>query len=627
MKKIFSLPSLGKSSCKTQNITKFYGYDTTNIKDGMLLDCENVTVLSSGALSSLPTHKKLDIDTSFYSSPEGVYTFYEDYDGDYEIPVDLDWISENICPERAFRYESWQKKASRIMVKEIGKPPKTEDGYREIVSAFFDGKNTFVFYTAEYNILDERRKVWRYEVGDGEVWQFESGTDDAGGFVRVCRLTQIYFDVIDENGKVTTMLVDGKIRKIEDIEDETYQYGTLISEDGRIFKYASYDYAPDLGEHYPIYFDNAYEDLFPILETFSPRTEIKVEPKRLVRYRNRINHVGDDYMDEGEKILVLPDMRLIKNKNGEWLLHEDANGNMPEMNAAVQQFDRLYGFWENTVYVSSKGDCTDYSFSEEENETPSSAWSMVTTDTGGFTAIAAFDGKVAVFTQSSMLVIKGNELPFSLSQEADCGCYSQEAVAVCDGVLYFVSKNGIMSYGKNTLKCISYTFENEIDYSKVRLANINGAIVAALNDSQNVRIYEPSSGQWSFLSVSGENILLTERDLIVSNGGVSSIYKAFDEFGEFSFKVALGNVGRRRIKSITVTANVGVDSELCLYDRKGRVLMNISPENGGMMSRTCYPRGVYFDHGELAFSGSGDVKLYGIFIEYESIFNVSANIG
>ena len=261
-----------------------------------------------------------------------------------------------------------------------------------------------------------------------------------------------------------------------------------------------------------------------------------------------------------------------------------------------------------------------------EQDPLADGWMMVTTDVGGFTAIAAFDGKVAVFTQNSMLTIKGNELPFTLSQEADCGCYSQEAVAVCEGTLYFVSKNGIMSYSKNTLKCISRTFEKGIDYSKVKLAESNGAIIAAMNDGKKVRIYEPSSGQWSALSVCGDNILVTSRELIAPSGEYSGVYKISDMFGDFSFKVALKNIGRRRIKSITVTASVGVDSELILVDKQGIGLMNLSAPNGGIVSRTCYPRGVYFDHGILSFEGNGDVRLYGIFIEYENIHNVSCNV-
>ena len=327
-------------------------------------------------------------------------------------------------------------------------------------------------------------------------------------------------------------------------------------------------------------------------------------------------------MSEGEKILVLPDMKLLqKDEYGMWSLHKEPCSSMPDIKAAVQQFDRFYGICDNMTYVSVKGNCTDFTLPEQSPE--ADGWSMVTNDEGGFTAIAAFDGKVAVFTQNDLITLKGNELPFTLSYDADCGCYSQDAVAVCEGVLYFASRNGIMSYSKNTLKCISRSFEKGIDYSKVRLANVNGAIAVALNNGENVRIYEPASGQWSLLSVGGKNVFVTGTNLIVPNGEYSSLYKMTDSYGEFSFKVALENIGRRRIKSVTVTAEVGEGARLSLSDGKGGELFSISSSDGDTVSRTYYPRGAYFDYGELSFDGKGNVKLYGIFIEYECIRNVS----
>ena len=624
MKKRMSAAAISPAAKKALEITKFYGLDRGKIADGILLDAKNVTVLSSGALCSVLREREVDVTSCARPSIEGVYTFCEDNDPEYETLSSAEWVYENVCPESVMAYEKWQTYESRVMIKDIGMPPKTESGYRDVLSAFSDGKRTFVFYTARYNMLDQRRYGEYEAVGNGLIWTFITETSgDYAGSVKVYLLSQLFLDVIDESGNVTTTLVDAMLDLKKTITATKYLHSTLISEDKVTFKYASADYLPSLGGSYKMYFDYVYADYYLVLGDYNYKASAEFSEKSMVRYCNLLSGT-DAFSSAGDKMLILPEMRLLTYSGGAWSLSEDASDTMPTMSAAVQQFDRLYGIYGSTLYASVKGDCTDFTLAEE-NEPASGGWKTVTTDVGGFTAIAALDGKVAVFTSKSMLTVRGTELPFTLSYVADCGCFSMDALTVCDGALYFISDKGVMRYSGSSLSRISDPLPRGTDYSMASLTVADGVLVMALGDVGELWFYEPSSKQWSRLSLCGDSLAFAGESVIVSGEG-TKVYQLFDEFGEFSFKLGLKNGGRRRVKSVTLTADVGVGSELCLCDKNGGTLMSVYCPEHSPVSRTYHPRGIYIDHGELSFSGCGDVTLYEVRIEYAGVKNMAGKI-
>ena len=67
---------LAKGDEKALEIFEFSGICDSMRKNGMLLDCENVHVLSGGALASLLAAKKIDSAQTPLPSIAGVYTYY-----------------------------------------------------------------------------------------------------------------------------------------------------------------------------------------------------------------------------------------------------------------------------------------------------------------------------------------------------------------------------------------------------------------------------------------------------------------------------------------------------------------------------------------------------------------------
>ncbi len=603
-----------KIPSKAIELTKFSGEHSSKIANGQLFDSDNVSVLNGGAICSMLAERKVDINAFLPSLSEGVYSLCEFYDSEYETHVSKEWIYQNICPQAIMAYQNWQLDAARIFVKDIGQGAKNNGGYRRVINAFTHGDNIFIFYEACYRIIDERRSFLHYNYSKGNLVQFNSDSSgDKRGSVNVYTISQMFLDVIDKFGNVETALIDANLALLETIENSSYLKSTLVSTDGVNYKYTSFDYMPHIGVSYNSNYDRLYTEKY-LLDNEYPSVYFSYgDKKRTVRYCNIDNGEGQ-FDSRGEKLLILPDMCLFSKENGEWSFSE--RGHMfPKFSAAVQYFDRLFGINGDTVYASVAGMCTD--FVETSDGWKRGAWRMVTSDEGGFTAITEFGGKVVVFTAESMMTVRGNELPFTLSFVGHFGCVSQDALTTLDGMLYFVSREGVMCYNGSSVKKISAALPRDVDFSRASLTSENGTLVLYIGDF-SLWFYEPSSEEWSRRKFDKTDVTFLGGTVLARGGAVSSLHRLFDDFGNFSFAVALENEGCRKIKSISVTASAGIDSELVLTDKNGRALMSIY-DTDGIVTRTFLPRAFYLDHGKIHFEGRGECTLYSIRIEYAKV--------
>ncbi len=604
MRGIFSAARHSAKKKSAVDLKSFSGLDFTSFRDGALTDAENVTVMSGGAISSLLHEKKLN----FYTDVElrdGVYTLCNNYDPEYETPVSRDWIYKNVFPERVRPYA--ESECSRLLVKGIGMPPKTKDGYRSVKGAYSDGERLFIFYEARYNIIDNYRDGIFEAVGSALAWRFYSGEEnEKGSVVNFYTLTQLFLDVID-GGSVESSLVDAKLDLARTVTADKYKWSCLISEDKVNYKYTSTTYIPIVGQAYTAYFDRVYTELYGSLEEENAKNPHEFSEKSIIVYNN-LEDGGDEFSAAGTRLLVLPDMRLLVRSNARWKMSDEVCGWMPDIEKSVQLYDRLYAISGEKLYVSRKEYCTDFNTEDELKE--GAPFEMSTADAGGFTAIAAFGGRVAVFTRKSMLTLRGSELPFTLSHEADCGCTG--SLATVSGKLCFVSENGIFQTGGGTPVCISGSLPKEVDYLAVTLSSFGGMLLASVPTLEKILVYNPASSAWSTLSLCGDVHAMIDDFVILREGGGFAVYRLFSDTGDFEFSVALENRGRKRLKSVAVTASAAPDSELCLYDDEGNVLLEIYAPSDVPVTKTVSLRREYIDHAKLRFGGFGDVTVYGI---------------
>lgn len=618
---------LAKGGEKVLEIFGFSGLYDSMRKNGMLETCDNVHVLPGGAIASLLAAKKIDVTASAPAPIAGVYTYYDKYDASYEIPTTAEWVYANVCPAEVLNYAEGMTAASRLLIADVGKPAKTESGYRNVISAFADDKRIYVLYDAIYNLIDQRRIDEFEAVGDGYTVAFDSRTDeDAGVWAKVCTLTQVFLDVIDEDGGMCTTLLAANL-EVQKTLANTYGRSLLISTDKKTFHYVTPDYQPSIGASYSVQYDKVYTEIYPTLVTaYAAPQNLPIRAARTVRYRNRENGTAP-YGSSGEKLLLLPDMRLLVGSDSAWSLAERSD-TIPPMDAAVQHFERLFGISGDRVYASVAGDCTDYT--EAVDDLPADGgWQAVTSDAGGFTAIASFDGKVIVFTAYSMMTVRGIDLPFALSTVGSFGCQNQESLAVYGGWLYFISESGILRYNGSRVENIGAALPQGLRYADATLTVTGGLVVVRLDDFYGLYIFDPASEAWSRCGgdepvsrlIGGGSGLALFRE-----NGAAVPYALFGEEGDFSFSLALAGGGRRRVCSISVTARLAPMAVLRLTDASGRELLCMDEIYDKTVTRTCLVRGMYTDGDALHFSGSGDVTLYGVRITYAPMANAARKL-
>lgn len=606
---------------KAIDIERFFGLDSGNAKAGRLFDSDGVTVLSGGGLKSLLAAREIDVGES--PSLEGVYSYYSYVDSDYEIKTTADWVYKNICPSSVLNYGKGLTAASRILVADVGKAGKTNGGYRNVLAAYSAGEKLYVLYDAVYNIIDQRRSDEYSVLGTGYMITFDGKTSSVDETrTTVCTLTQVWLDVIDKD-KVSSFLVDAVLVSHGNL-GSTYAKSRLVAKKDKIFKYTSTEYAPDLGTSYTLYPDKVYTEIYPVLATDYPTVSAFSDRERhFVRYFNRDGD-GSLYGSAGEKLILLPEMRLLTNSGGEWAL-EAASDTIPMMEGAVQHSDRLFGYYGGTLYASVSGNCADYTMAVG-NLPATDGFSTVTSDEGGYTAIVSFDEKVVAFTEQSMMTVSGSGLPFSLSYEGKYGCKSSQALTVCGGYLYFASHGGIYRYSGSRVECISGVLPHGFLYEEARLTSYRGMVAVHLMEHDGLYIYNPESDSWTRQKKDGIDTFFSDGSgqyAFYSNNG-SKLYRLFSDKSDFSFAVSVGGGERKRICTVTFCADIGDDGSIFLTDEEGNILIEVDGiygDYGKRVTRSCPLRNKYCDTDNIYFRGSGDVTLLSLRIEYLPITN------
>ena len=618
---------LASGSEKALEISDFFGLYDGKDQSGMLLDCNNVHVHSGGAIASLLAERRIDVTAHTPNLTPGVYTYYNRYDPTYELPTTAEWVYENVCPADVLQYADGMTAASRLLIADVGCPAKTEKGYRKVHSACSDGDKLYVLYEAVYNVVDQRRVDQLDAVGEGIVVAFDSRTNtDEGTFTKVCTLTQVFLDVIAADGSVETSLLTAWLEEQKTL-DLKYAKSTLISTDKKNFRYVTPDYIPTIGGGYSANFDRVYTDIYPNLATaYKVSAYVPVAAERLVRYRNRKAGAAP-YGNAGEKLLLLPDMRLLQRVDGGWQLAPPSDS-IPRMQAAAQHAERLFGIDGDRIYASAMGNCSD--FTEAVQNLPADgAWQSVTADAGGFTALAPFDGKVVAFTRQSMITVRGSELPLTVAFEGSFGCNGPSALAAVGEWLYFVGAEGIFRYNGSRTEAIGRALPRGIRFAEAELCAANGFVLVHFPDFTGLYLFDPISESWSRIcgGKQPQKLIGNAPAVLFDEGRDSVPYLLFGEPGNFSFSVSLAGGGRRRVRSISVTARLSAGADLQIRDATGRLLFQLQTDRAKTCTRTCLVRGCYLQDGFLSFAGTGEVTLHRLRIGYLPIRSAARAIG
>lgn len=131
----------------------------------------------------------------------------------------------------------------------------------------------------------------------------------------------------------------------------------------------------------------------------------------------------------------------------------------PFIDAAVRD-ERLFGVWENRLYISKTGDHTDFHRIEYEADGTQSLSNpcMLTVEKGGdFTAIHGYKNKMLLFKKNGVYMLLGESAPdFKIRSLADIGCIDKNSIsATADGSVIFLSFDGVYFYNGREFKKVS----------------------------------------------------------------------------------------------------------------------------------------------------------------------------
>lgn len=588
---------------KTLQIDRFHGFDVGKMQAGQLTDAENVRILAGGALGSIP--EAVPLPTADSAPLGGVYTLCAEYDADYETPVTPAWVYAHIAPASVLAYAGNLESTARLLVADVGMGGKVNGRYRRALGAYTDGESICVLYEAIYNLIDQRRSSEYIGYNNGTVVQFDADDAENGYYTALGTLTQLWLDRI-RGDRVESKLLDAAFIERKRLSS-AYARSTLVRKDGGAFHYVTIDNLPQIGGVYTGRPDKVYAEVYPTLAEYAAVGALSADTRRAVAYYNRVPADGEAGA-VGAHRLLLPDMRLLADDG----LSETVN--MPRMTAAVQHFDRLFGIGGSHLYASAAGNCTD--FTEAVDDLPATAaWQTVTPDGGGFTAIASFDGKVVVFTESAMLTVRGNALPFSLSYEGAWGCPRAEAVTSLGDWLYFVSGGDVLRYNGSRVESIGGTLPRDLDLAHACLGKSGGTVCLGAYGFDGTLLFDPQSGCWTARRSDVPDVFLGDG-MMLSNGVP---WRTEDTCGAFAAAVTLGTGARRRITALTLSARFAAGSSLAVYSAAGRLLWHHDSAEGEIVTVTLPVSALRIEEEPLALSGYGDVILYALSARYAQI--------
>ena len=177
--------------------------------------------------------------------------------------------------------------------------------------------------------------------------------------------------------------------------------------------------------------------------------------------------------------------------NGVYLYQLDADANL----LAVHQ-NRLWGTdtLGTSIYCSN---ATDFYNWEIDGSAAGGGYLDVPENTP-WTSICEYAGYLYAFKANKMYKVMGsNALDYSIIQLADVGCTNQEAVCVCDSILYFLSRDGVYAFYGSQPTCVSEVLPGE--YKRGVFASRGQKLYASIERMDGVKeflVYDSAKRVW-----------------------------------------------------------------------------------------------------------------------------------
>ncbi len=211
----------------------------------------------------------------------------------------------------------------------------------------------------------------------------------------------------------------------------------------------------------------------------------------------------------------------------------------PTFNDVTVYAHRIFGVRLHQIRACAYDDASDWEHDKEGAELTTRAFLQNFETKSDFTACVNYKNRAVFFTADEMFELYGKDSSqFDLVKVADIGCVSRQAVCEMDGVLYFISKEGVMKYSGAMPRRLSDPLDDKPvlcggSYSAC-IGGVCGAVYARFTGSRGDLLYsynvesdawacEDAAGCVSMATYNGELYFSTDDAVYLAGaGGVSA---------------------------------------------------------------------------------------------------------
>ena len=230
-------------------------------------------------------------------------------------------------------------------------------------------------------------------------------------------------------------------------------------------------------------------------------------------------------------------------------------------NVAVHQ-GRVWGTHQGKIYASKWNAYENWTLPnasdiEEGKDISSWAWVSETqsdiTAAEDFTAIISYDSHIVAFKKHFMHQVYNTKNPFRIVDIGNVGCVSQNALCVCNRILFFVAEDGVYSYTGAYPQKISEKINVE-SCSDSCLLGCDDRVVYFW-DGTTMYTYDTESGCWSSVDVTGTPLRLVHigHHCFALCGHNVVVFDRGNTYGTFNIETDLiwrGTINENRILKI-----------------------------------------------------------------------------
>lgn len=313
---------------------------------------------------------------------------------------------------------------------------------------------------------------------------------------------------------------------------------------------------------------------------------------------------------------------------------------VPDLNYVTEFNNRIWGC-SNTnheIYASKLGDSNNWNVFEGIS---TDSYAVTIASAGYFTGAISFGGYVMFFKEDCIHRIFGNKPSnFEVNEVSHSGVKSgcSKSLAIVNGVLYYLSINGVMAYSGGYPDCISDKLGNLDGYTDAVGCGFGDKYYLSMQDPNNMwhlYVYDTRKRTWHiednthllFASYLKDEVYMLDSDgtIITVNGSKGTKEGDIEWYGEtgiFGLETPDGKyIGRIQLRVDVENANrfasIG-ESTFNLdiqYNSNGEWINTAQLRSSTLRSYTVPVAIRRCDHFKLRMSGKGEFTLFSIALE------------